>query len=208
MLPFLAAAAPVAGLLGRIFGGASQGSAQQRMGENQQALLQAQMTNRDSLERAGLQSNNANTRAQLQNSGDQFRAGLDMERKRFQQNEPSVQAGQALRGSLMQNIQPIRAPRGFTQNPSIIDAIGPEARQAGGLLAQRGLQGLQNPTQFEDMPAVSLPEVLNLPPQVLAQMQKSGLLEKIMGGLGIGGSLLGALGTLDGGAAERTDGTV
>lgn len=208
-MPIPAAVMLAAPLLGKILGGAAQGSAKQRMGENHQALLQAQMRNSDNIARGALTSNNANTRASMandhaqtrssmQNNDNQFRAGLDLQRKQFSQNEPSVQASQALRGSLMQNIQPLRAPRGFTQQPSIIDAIGPEARQAGGLLAQRGLQGLQSgPSKFADIPGVSLPEltlpdVLNLPPQVQAAMQKSGMLEKIMGGLGIAGSVIGA----------------
>jgi hypothetical protein len=199
--------------LGTILGGAAQGSAQQRMGENQQALLQAQFANRDTLDRASLQSANANTRASMandnattrasmQNTDNQFRAGLDLQRKQFTQNEPNVQARQALTGSLMSRIQPMRAPSGFEQRPSILDAIGPEAREAGNLLAQRGLSGLQSgPSQFVDIPGVSLPEltlpeVLNLPPAHVAAMQKSELLEKIMGGFGIAGSAVGALGDL------------
>lgn len=189
----------IAGGLGRVLGNAAQGSANQRMAENNQALLQAQMRNNDTLARAGLTSANANTRAGMQNSDNQFRAGLDLERKQFTQQEPNAQARQALTGSLMSRIQPLRAPAGHTQLPSIIDAIGPGAREAGSLLEQRGLSGLQNgPSKFADIPPVSLPDVLNLPPAVVAQMQKSGLLEKIMGGLGVGLSALGSLGPLSG----------
>lgn len=214
-MPFpaaLLAAGPIAGLMGKIFGGAAKGSAEQRMGENQQALLQAQLQNSDNIARAGLMSNNANTRAgmqndnattraSMQNSDNQFRAGLDLQRKQFSQNEPSVQARQAMVGSLLSRIQPIRAPGGGSQMPSIIDALGPEAREAGGLLSQRGLSGLQSgPSKFADIPGVSLPDVtlpdvLNLPPQQLAALQKSGLLEKIMGTLGIAGSAIGAFGS-------------
>jgi hypothetical protein len=191
------AAVPAIGAVGSVLGGAAQGSANQRMGENQQALLQAQLRNQDTLARAGLMSNNANTRASMQNADNQFRAGLDLDRKRFLQTEPNVQARQAMVGNLLSRIQPMRAPAGHTQLPSILDAIGPEAREAGGLLAQRGLSGLQHPTQFDEMPAVSLPEVLQLPPAQIAQLQKSGLLEKIMGGLGVAGSVVGALGDLN-----------
>ncbi len=208
-MPFLQAAMLAAPLIGKIFGGAAKGSADQRMAENQQALLRAQMQNTDNLSRAGLMSNNATTRASMandnaqtragmQNTDNQFRAGLDLQRKQFSQNEPNVQARQALTGSLMSRIQPMRAPGGFQQRPSILDAIGPEAREAGSLLSQRGLQGLQaGPSKFADIPGVSLPDVtlpdvLNMPPQVLAQMQKSGLLEKIMGTIGVIGSTVGA----------------
>lgn len=210
LLPLIMMAAPA---IGKIFSGAAQGSAQQRTGENQQAMLQAQMQNADNIARAGLQSNNANTRADMananattrasmQNSDNQFRAGLDLQRKQFTQREPSVQARQAMAGSLLSRIQPMN---GSSSN-SIINALGPDAREAGSLLAQRGLSGLQSgPSKFEDIPGVSLPDltlpdVLNMPPQVLAQMQKSGLLEKIMGTVGLIASGAGAIGSARGGS--------
>lgn len=181
------AAAPIAGLIGRIFGAGAKGSADQRMGENQQALLQAQMGN-----------NHALGTAQLQNSDNQFRAGLDLERKKFQQAEPNTQARQALTGSLMERIQPLalsglsgRVRQSMPQMNSIIDAIGPQAREAGGLLAQRGLSGLQGgPTQFADAPK------LNIPPAQIAALKQSGLLEKILGIGGLVGSTVGALGDM------------
>jgi hypothetical protein len=187
MLPLLGAIGPAAGLIGRIFGGASQGSAQNRMAENQQALQTAQDNNQNALQRGQLQSQHAlNT------------AGLDLQRRQFAQNEPSAQAGQALRGSILNRIQPIRmsglpdrvASR-MPQMNSIIDAIGPEARAAGALLAQRGLSGLeQGPSQFQAI------EALNLPPMQVAQLKQSGLLEKLLGAGGLIGSTVGALGNL------------
>lgn len=195
------AALPAIGAIGQVAGGAAQGAANQRMAENQQALLQAQMRNQDALARAGLQSANANTRAGMQNTDNYNRAGLDLQRKQFLQSEPNAQARQALAGSLLSRIQPVQIagmPAGMGVRSSIIDAIGPEAREAGSLLAQRGLSGLRNgPTQFDDLPPVSLPDILNLPPAQIAEMQKSGLLEKIMGGLGLGASMVGALGDLN-----------
>lgn len=188
----------IAGAVGKVAGSAAQGSANQRQSENQQALLQQQMRNNDVIARAGLESNNANTRASMQNQDNQFRAGLDLSRKAFTQQEPNAQARQALTGSLLSRIQPMRAPAGRTQLPSILDAIGPEAREAGSLLAQRGVEGLRaGPSKFADIPDVSLPDVLHLPPAVQAQMQRAGLLEKIMGGLGIAGGVVGALGDLN-----------
>jgi len=191
-MAFLQAALAVAPLIGKIFGGAAKGSADQRMAENNQQAMTAQINNRDALDRALLQSNNQNTRATLQNADNQYRAGLDLQRKTFQQQEGSAQARQALAGSLLQRIQAL--PSGVS---GVIDAIGPEAREAGGLLAQRGVSGLRKgPTQFADLPAVSLPDLVNLPPAQMAEMQKSGLLEKILGGLGVAGSVVGALGDL------------
>jgi len=183
MLPALMAGA---GLLGRIFGGAGQNMASGRLAENNQRLDQARLTSAENL-----------ARANMMNSDNLNRAGLDMSRKTFLQNEPSVQAGQALRGNLMERIQPLRmtglsdrVQARMPQMNSIIDAIGPEARQSGKLLAQRGLTGLQNPTQFDPLPAQSLP------PATMAALKQSGLLEKIMGSLGLGGSLMGGLGEL------------
>lgn len=223
MLPLLMMAAP---LIGKILSGAAKGSSDQRQSENQQALQQAQAANQDALGRASLTSANANTRAgmandnatsraSMQNADNQFRAGLDLSRKQFTQNEPSVQARQALTGSLMSRIQPLKMQGmsdRFTQSMpkmnSIIDAIGPEAREAGSLLAQRGLSGLQNgPSKFADIPGVSLPDltlpdILSLPPAQVAQLQKAGLLEKIMGGAGIVGSLIGSIGQSEGGGGN------
>jgi hypothetical protein len=204
MFPAIAA---TAGLLGKVFGSAGQGAANQRITENQQRLQQQQMQQSDILQRAALQSNNANTRAgmandnaqtraSMQNSDNQFRAGLDLQRKQFTQREPSVQARQALAGSLLSRIQPLE---GSSAN-SIINALGPEAREAGSLLAERGVSGLRSgPSQFADIPGVSLPDVtlpelLNMPPALQAQMKKSGLLEKILGGLGLAGSAVGVFG--------------
>jgi len=211
-MPFMAALPAitgVAGLLGKLFGGAAKGSADQRITENQQRLQQQQGQNSDLLQRALLQNNNANTRASMandnantrasmQNSDNQFRAGLDLQRKQFTQQEGSTQARQAMAGSLLSRIQPIN---GSSSN-SIINALGPDAREAGSMLAQRGVSGLRSgPSKFADIPGVSLPgltlpDVLNMPPATQAALQKSGLLEKLLGGVGLAGSIMGGLGEL------------
>jgi hypothetical protein len=235
-MPFMAALPAIlqgASLLGKVFGGAAKGSADQRTTENQQRLQQQQQQNWDVIQRALLQSNNANTRASMQNEAAQARAaiqnanamarasmtnsdtyqraGMDLARRQFAQQEPSVQARQAMAGSLLSRIQPVQiagAPAGVGVKSSIMDALGPEARQSGALLAQRGLSGLQRgPAQFSELPpvslpdaylpdAVSLPEIMNLPPATQAALQKSGMLEKIMGGLGLAGNIAGAVGSL------------
>lgn len=182
MIGALLGAAP---LIGKIFGGAGQGAANQRITENDQRLRAAQLANADALGRAQLQSSHGLNSAQM-----------DLARRQFQQNEPNAQASQALRGSILQRIQPLqmsglsdRVASRIPRMNSIIDAIGPEARAAGALLAQRGLSGLEGGgTQFDPIAP------LNLPPAQMAALQKSGLLEKILGGVGLGGSLIGALG--------------
>ena len=201
LLPLLMAAGP---LISRIAGGAAKGSADQRQNEYQQNLQRTQLQNNDALLRTQLMNNASTTRAQMQNSDAVTRAGLDMQRKQFQQSEPGTQARQAMTGSMLSRIQPLqmsglsdRVSARMPKMNSIIDSIGPDARQAGSLLAQRGLSGLQGgPTQFSEMPPVSLPDLPNLPPATIMAMQKSGLLEKIMGGLSLGGSVLGAFGSM------------
>lgn len=171
-----------ASLIGKIFGGAGQGAAQQRITENQQRLQQAQMQNQDALARGNFGLNSA---------------AMDLQRRQFAQNEPGVQARQALAGSLLARIQPLQlsglSPRVQARMPqmnSIIDAIGPEARQAGSLLSSRGLSGLESgPSTFDPLPT--------LPPAQIAALQKSGLLEKILGIGGLVGSTVGALGDLN-----------
>ena len=199
LLPLLMAAGP---LIGKIFGGAAKGSADQRYAENNQALANANQQNQLALALAQLKSSDAMQRAQMQNSYNLSGANVDMARKQFLQNEPSVQARQAMIGSLLNRIQPaslsglsdrVQIPN--LQN-SIISALGPEARQAGALLAQRGVSGLQNPTKFDPLPAASMPGPLELPALQQAQLQKSGLLEKILGGAGLVGSTIGAIGDL------------
>lgn len=210
-MPFMAAALAAAPLLGRIFGGASQGSANQRLQENQQQLQQSQLQNTDTLGRAQLQSNDALSRARLQQDFALQVGQLDLARRQFQQNEPGVQARQAAIGSLLQRLQPLamsglsdRVNARMPRMNSLIDALGPEARQAGGLLAQRGLSGLQSGgTQFDPLSAPSMP-ALNLPPAQVAALQQSGMLERILGWSGLIGSTVGALG--DFGQGNNTSG--
>jgi len=198
----LPAIAGVAGLLGKLFGGAAKGSADQRITENQQRLQQSQGSNADALARAQLQSQDAWNRTSAQSGDALNRAGLDMERKRFQQSEPDTQARQAMIGSMLQRIQPMqmtglseRVQGRMPKMNSLIDALGPEAREAGGLLSQRGLSGLQSgPTQFDELPPLNLPPELNMPPAMLMALKKSGLLEKLLGAGGLIGSTIGAFG--------------
>jgi|GEM_PF-6219303 len=197
----------------KIFGGASKGSSDQRMDENWQRLQQQQQQNNDILQRAQLQSQDAWNRTSAQSGDALNRAGLDMERKRFQQSEPDTQARQAMIGSMLQRIQPMqmtglseRVQGRMPKMNSLIDALGPEAREAGGLLSQRGLSGLQSgPTQFDELPPLNLPPELNIPPAMIMALKKSGLLDKIFGGAGLLGNVLSAF--KGGGGDSRSVGT-
>lgn len=201
-----------ASLLGKLFSGGAKGAADQRQWENQQRLQQQQIQNNDILQRAQLTNNDALTRAQMTNTDQYNRAGLDLDRRKFSQQEPNAQARQAMLGSMLSRLQPLqisglsdRVTARMPKMNSIIDSLGPEARSAGSLLASRGLSGLQSgPTKFDELAPMSMPDALNLPPATVQALQKSGLLEKIMGGIGLGGSLLGSLGNL-GGSRAYTD---
>lgn len=178
---------PLLGVIGRIFGGAGQGAMQQRLAENQQRQNAANSANQFALQAAGLRSNDA-----------QNRADLELRQRAFQQQEPGAQTRNAVSGSLLSRIQPLqlsglsgRAQQSMpTLNNSILSALGPEARQAGSMLANRSVQGLQNPTQFSQMPALQIPAMQQ------AALQKSGLLEKLLGAGGLIGSTVGAIGDL------------
>jgi len=193
-----------AGPIGKLLSGAAKGSSDERNSENYQRLQQEQIRNQYILQRAQTMNQDAIARAQVQSTDGLNRANLDLNRKAFQQQEPDAQAMQALRGSLLSRIQPMqmtglseRVSARMPKMNSIIDAIGPEARQAGSLLAQRGLSGLESGgTQFAEMPAMNMAPTTEIPPATMMALQKSGLLEKIMGGLGLAGSVVGGLGAL------------
>jgi len=194
----LMAAAPIAGMLGKLLSGGASASAQGRRTDNTQRLYQQQSQDRGLMDRAQLRESGTMNRAQLRESGLMDRARLEMQRAGFKQQEPGAQARQALAGSLLQRLQPLQSGGRGSGMSSIIDAISPEARQAGGLLQQRGLSGLQNPTQFRDVPEMQVPGV-QVPGGMQQQaLKQSGLLEKILGAGGLIGSVVGSLGDVNG----------
>lgn len=190
--------------IGRIFSGAAKGSSDQRINENNQRLRQSESAQDYALRRMQLMNSDALSRAQLSSNDAMNRAEIDLRRRAFQQQEPNAQAKQAMLGNLLERLQPVSLS-GLsdrvhipTLNNSIIDALGPEARQAGALLAQRGLSGLQGgPSQFDAIPALNLPQSISLPeraPGADVSLQKSGMLEKILGTVGLIASGAGAIG--------------
>jgi len=154
--------------IGRIAGNAAKGSSDERQNENQQRLSQSQ----------------------IQNNAAMDLAKLDLDRAKFSQDEPNARASQAVRGSMLQNLQPLQMSGlssrvNIPKMNSIINALGPEARQAGSLLSSLGVSGLQNPTKFAPVPMQT------------ADLKKSGMLEQILGGVGLGASMVGSLGDMD-----------
>lgn len=213
-MPFWAAAPLVAGLIGKIAGGAGKGAADQRAGENQQGLQRSQLL----AQLYGLQQN-ATQRSLEAGSNERLSQGnLDLNQRNFQQdqrqfalNAPGVRGRQAVRGSLMQNVQ----PASITGLPDRIQsnipqmsggltpaALSPEVRQMGGQLQRDAImnQLKGDPIDaFAPQQQTDFSKGVLTPPQI-AELEKSGLLEKILGGTGLIGSLLGSLGGRGGGS--------
>jgi hypothetical protein len=178
----LSAGASAAGAIGNIASGAAKGSADQRMAENNQALNFAQL---------GQQGARDKFSADLAGANAQFGSG--MQGAQFARDGQSREQRQAILSSLLGGMQDVSLTPG---NPKIAAAMG---QRLGGarpsaltgnkdilqaLLGQAQIQApeYQAPTPYQ---GVALPE-----------MDDAGLLEKIGGGVGLGGSLLGALGAL------------
>jgi len=210
------AAIPAIGAIGQVAGGAAGGMASGRQGEN----ANINSANRNTIDLYGTQQNAKTQQYQtLQNalmqllqaeeSSKQNRAGIDLQRRNFALNAPSARGKQALLGSLIQNIQDVNISGGSPQMrarmPQISgglrpSAIGPMAQQMGALMQQNAVSGQQKGDVFDPMAPTDFksglvdPQTYTIDAPELQALQESGLLEKILGGIGLGGSLFGALG--------------
>jgi hypothetical protein len=215
---FLAALPAVGGLIGSLFGRGASAAGDSRLDQNSQNIL----NNRNTIDQYGIEQSAStsahNTQQQaliqalLAGSNEQTaHAQTDLDRRKFALDAPQTRGRQALLGSLMQNLQPARltglsrqlqaAKPTFTGGLSPA-AIGPQARQAGALMQSGAVRGLQQGDTFDPLKPTDFrsgvldPTRAAVPRPELQELQKSGLLEKILGGVGIGGTLLGALGPL------------
>jgi len=180
-----------------IAGGAAKGMADQRAQEN----AQTQERNRLMAQLFGI-TQNANTSALENSSRERLgQGGLDLDQRKFALAAPGTRASNAVRGSLIQNLQPVS----FSGLPSRISnsiphmtggltpaAISPEARAAGGELTRQSVLELLKGDQFTPQTPTNFQGGVLPLPQMEA-LKQSGLLEKILGGLGLGGSLLSGL---------------
>lgn len=197
-MPFPLMALLAAGAIGKIAGGAAKGSADQRNSEN--SLLN---------QRNSILSNiygthqNASMNAALAGSREQTdHAGLDLDRKKFALAAPNVRASQAVRGSLLQHMQPVSfsglpdriASRMPTMTGGLTPAaLGPEAREMGALLSRNAILDELKGDEFTPLQRTDFSKSV-LPEPKMEAYQKSGLLEKILGGLSLAGSLAGGVG--------------
>jgi hypothetical protein len=194
------------GVLGGILGGAAGGASKSRESQNN-AIAQ---NNRNQIDLHQAQQQALMQALGLTESSAMNRANLDLNQRQFALQAPSVRGKQALLGSLMQNIQPVSfgnlSPQLRARMPQISgglnpSAIGPLARQMGSVMQRNALQGQMRGDQFAALPQINfLGGVLEAPK--LQQMKQPGLLEKILGGAGLAGSLIGGLGALNGGGSQ------
>lgn len=209
-MPF-AAAIPLitagAGLLGKLFGGAAKGSADQRMAENNQTsqrnALLAQLY--------GMQQNATGNALANQSREASDQRGQALEERKYALSAPSVRAGQSVRGSIMQNAQPVTLSglpdRIASRIPQISGGLSPalfnaDTRALGGELTRQALLNQLKGDDFAPMERTDFSKGV-LPQPKLEDYQKSGLLEKILGSLALGGSIVGGVGEAFGGTGNR-----
>lgn len=182
ILSGLGKAAPALGALGGVAAGAAKGSANQRIAEGNQGLDYQQLLQGAARDKFS---------ADLAGSNAQFGSGLQS--AQFASGQQDRERKAAALQSLLGGMQDFKATPG---NPAIAAAMGtstggarPSALTGNKdllmqLLSQAGPQAptYQAPTPYQAPPMTPLP--------------KAGAGENILGGLGLGGSILGTIGGL------------
>jgi hypothetical protein len=181
-----------------IFGGAAKGSADQRTSENNQTsqrnALLAQLYNT----RQGATSNALSSQSREQSD----HAGIDLDRRQFALNAPSRRASQSVRGSILQNAQPMTLSglpdRVSSRIPQISGGLSPalfnqDTRDLGGELTRSALIDQLRGDDFDPLERTDFSGGVLDSPQ-LEQYQRPGMLEQILGGLGLAGSVAGGIG--------------
>jgi len=180
---------PVAGAIGPIAGSAAGGAGQSRQNDN-----------------AVIAQNNA-TRAQLYNTQQQAQmralenqSGEGLQRSQLGISADRERARQSILGSLMKNLQTSRVSsadprlRGriptFSGGLQASQVLDPLTRQHGAGLMQKALTAQQTGS---DVPAATNFLAGVLTPPELELLKKTGLLEKILGGVGLAGSMVGGI---------------
>lgn len=188
----------LAGGIGKIASGAAKGSADQRAAENNQATQRNQLL-------AQLYGMQQNATMNSLTAGSNERAnqrGQALDERKYALSAPSVRAGQSVRGSILQNAQPATISglpdRISSRIPTISGGLtpatfSPDTRALGAEMSRKALIDQLKGDTFDPMQTTDFSKgVLPLPK--LEEYQKSGLLEKILGGIGLGGSLIGGVG--------------
>lgn len=200
-MPFMAALPAItagASLLGKLFGGAAQQSANQRGAENDQSAERNRL-----LAQLYGQKQNATMNALQGQSREQLEhADTDMDRRKFALSAPSVRAGQSVQGSILANAQPFKLSglpdRVASRIPEMSGGLtpamfSPETRQLGSEMTRKALIDQLKGDSFDPLQKTDFAGGVLADPKMEAY-QKSGLLEKILGGLGLAGSVIGGIG--------------
>jgi hypothetical protein len=200
------------GSLGKVAGGAAKGSADQRMNEGQIALgygNQALTGARDQYG-ANLAGSQAQFNADLAGSNAQFGAG--MQGAQFGREGQDRERKAAILSSLLGGMQDLKHTPG---NPKIAAAMGSStggARPSALTGNKEALMALLAQPQIQ-APSYTAPQPFQAPTPyqmpTLPGMPEAGGMENALGGIGLGSSILGALGGLFGneqqqGAAPNT----
>lgn len=168
------------GAVGPVLSGAAQGSAGQRMDEGQLGLGYANAQGQQARDRFSSDLAGANAQFGAGMQGAQFnREGQDRERKN------------ALLSSLLGGLQDFQATPG---NPAIAAKMG---TSTGGLRPSALTGNKEALMALLAQPQTAAPDYMAPSPYVapaLPQMPQAGMGEKVLGGIGLGGSILGALG--------------
>ena len=192
-----------AGLLGKLFSSGAKGSADQRASENDQIARQNSL-----LAQLHNAKQNATMNALQGQSAEQMQhAGMDLNRRNFALNAPDARMSQSVRGSILANAQPFTISglpdRVSSRIPQISGGLTPamfsaETRELGSEMTRKALLDQLKGDEFAPLERTNFQGGILADPK-LEEYKKSGLLEKILGGLGMGLSVAGGIGeTVDG----------
>jgi hypothetical protein len=198
-----------AGLLSKLFGGGAAGAANQRASENQQIAQQNALLAQLHGQRQAATSNALNNQSAEQSQ----HANIDLDRRRHALAAPSARASQSVRGSILANAQPFSVSglpdRVASRIPQISGGLTPEmfsgdTRALGEELTRTALLDQLKGDNFEPLQRTDFQSGVLASPQ-LQEYQKSGLLEKILGGLGLAGSVVGGIEEVRRGRNRRSE---
>jgi hypothetical protein len=183
---------PIAGAIGQVAGLAGGGAGAQRQDEND--LIGQRNNQRAAMYNTAQGATSRAYENQSQEGLQRAQLGITSDRER---------ARQSILGSLMKNLQTSQVS---SSNPSLAGKIpsysggmqasavlAPMTRQQGQGLMGKALSAQQTGS---DVPAATNFLASVLTPPELEALKKSGLLEKILGGVGLGGSLISAAGAM------------
>jgi hypothetical protein len=184
--------------LAQVAGNAAKGSADQRGVENDQTLRQNQLL----AQLYGTRQNATMNALQGQSSEQMGHANIDLNRRQFALNAPDTRMSQSVRGSILANAKPMTLSglpdRVASRIPQISGGLTPEmfsaeTRELGAEMTRKALIDQLKGDEFTPLERTNFQGGVLASPE-LEKLQKSGLLEKILGGVALGSSLYSGVG--------------